>query len=100
MAEVVALSLPASWASRIKSPIPASTIGLRPDASVSTLNGLISTPVTVCPRRARHAAVTAPTYPSPKMLIDRLIQISLYAENDTLIEAILLPKPRKLGLLF
>ncbi|MGB6489667.1 MAG: hypothetical protein WBE91_22585 [Steroidobacteraceae bacterium] len=40
----------------------------RPELISSPLSVFGSTPVTTCPQAARHAADTAPTYPSPKML--------------------------------
>src|SRR3989442_6282857 len=52
-----------------------STIGLRPLLIASTLPGLRSTPRTRFPNCARQAAVTVPTYPKPKTLIDWLIRV-------------------------
>ncbi len=38
-----------------------STTGLRPSVTIATFSGLTSTPMTVLPRLARHAADTQPT---------------------------------------
>ena len=70
---VVARSNDALCAWSTSSCMPGSTIGLRPESSCSTFNGLMSTPTTECPLEARHAAVTDPTYPRPKMLTRLLI---------------------------
>src|SRR5262245_46325601 len=53
--------------------IPSSTTGVLPAEMRSSLVCSTSTPITVCPSRARQARDTAPTYPSPKMLMFTLI---------------------------
>src|SRR5579862_1672831 len=58
---------PSSTSSRIR----ASTIGVRPAAIISTFMALTSTPMTLCPKSAKQAADTEPTYPIPNTLIDR-----------------------------
>ena len=63
----VASSRPDSTASRISSSSPGSTIGLRPAEICAFFSSLTSTPTTSWPKRARQAAQTVPTYPSPKM---------------------------------
>jgi hypothetical protein len=60
-ASLVAVSRPARTCSAISSPILSSTTGVRPSVTIATLSGLTSTPMTVDPRLARHAADTVPT---------------------------------------
>ena len=62
---------PARCASATISLMRASTIGVRPEPIISTLARLTSTPMTLWPMEAKHAAETEPTYPNPKMLTDK-----------------------------
>src|SRR5689334_1237914 len=68
----VARNLPDLQTSATNSPSFASTIGLRPLFSISTLVGLTSKPITLWPLEARHVAVTDPTYPNPKTLTESI----------------------------
>src|SRR5207245_2511407 len=65
---VVAPSRPAPTTSARSPPRPGSITGGEAALTSATLSGLASTPVTSCPARARQAAVTHPTYPSPNTL--------------------------------
>src|SRR6266545_4948434 len=65
---VVARSRPFFTISAMSSPSPGSTSGDSPRPTAPTLSGFTSTPMTSWPARARQAAVTHPTYPSPKTL--------------------------------
>src|SRR5438132_3362997 len=47
---------------------PGSITGERAAFTIETFSALTSTPITSCPAFARQAAVTQPTYPSPKTL--------------------------------
>src|SRR5437868_6565587 len=53
----------------MRSAKPGSITGDLPALIIATLSGLTSTPITSWPAFARHAAVTDPTYPRPKMLM-------------------------------
>src|SRR6185312_4169457 len=76
-ASLVARSRFSDTARRVNSASSASTTGARPELMSCTLSQFGSTPVTTWPRSARHAADTAPTYPSPNMLILILIDYAL-----------------------
>jgi hypothetical protein len=58
---VVALSRPDRRISPTSSAMPCSTIVGTPSLIMSTLGRLTSTPMTVCPSLAKHAAETQPT---------------------------------------
>src|SRR5262245_45560516 len=61
------------WTPRRISPLSwGSTIGELPPITSPTFQGLTSTPITEWPRALKHAALTHPTYPSPKMLTGTL----------------------------
>src|SRR5687768_15551274 len=62
-----------------------STIGLRPLLIISTLVGFTSTPITSWPSRAKQAAETEPTYPSPKIL--SFIYSPLSKQNESLLDS-------------
>src|SRR4030095_13580315 len=53
----------------MRSTMPSSTTGVFPAEMRSSLAWSTLAPVTRWPSRGRHASDTAPTYPSPKMLI-------------------------------
>ena len=57
----VARSAPDATTSAISSPMRSSTTGVRPSATIRTFDGATSTPITSCPRSAKHAADTQPT---------------------------------------
>ena len=58
---VVARRRPDSCICRTSSPIPSSTMVLRPALIIATLDSLTSTPMTEKPSRAKQAAETQPT---------------------------------------
>ena len=58
---LVALRRPAATPAATRSARPSSTMGLCPALIISTFSSLTSTPRTVAPRSARHAADTDPT---------------------------------------
>ena len=67
-ASVVALMVPFWIPAARSSESPSSMSGACPEETIRTLSGFSSTPMTYRPSRARQAALTAPTYPSPKIL--------------------------------
>ena len=71
VASVVARRREARFASATISFMRASMMGVRPEPSISTFARLTSTPITLWPMDAKHAADTEPTYPNPKMLTDK-----------------------------
>src|SRR4029077_19984117 len=66
--DVVALSRRAPTTSPRSSASPGSTTGEAAALIISTFSWSTSTPTTSCPALAKQAAVTDPTYPSPKTL--------------------------------
>src|SRR5207247_11123215 len=66
--DVVARRRPIPTTVASSSPSPGSTTGGVAALIIATFSALMSTPTTSWPALARQAAVTDPTYPSPKTL--------------------------------